>query len=193
MRPWSFLSLAGQREECLNPIIIRYARQRHRRDQSTSLGTVKEASKGKPAPFHANEGARQPSENLRRNYYIAGVRNEVSTGEAKDTEELVHSDSEREDVKAYEMLSTENKDSFLPTRQKGSYLTCLDVSRKHGSKARKPTAISSAGQHGLSRTHALCTSTTGRRSSSLHIYTTRTDALGTSITDGQWIHTSIRA
>ncbi|MQM10898.1 hypothetical protein Taro_043799, partial [Colocasia esculenta] len=33
-----------------------------------------------------------------------------------------------------EMLSAENKDSFLPARQKGSYLTCLDVSRKHGSR-----------------------------------------------------------
>ncbi|MQL71961.1 hypothetical protein Taro_004304 [Colocasia esculenta] len=33
------------------------------------------------------------------------------------------------------MLSAKNKDSFLPAIQKGSYLTCLDVSRKHGSKA----------------------------------------------------------
>ncbi|MQL70586.1 hypothetical protein Taro_002898 [Colocasia esculenta] len=37
---------------------------------------------------------------------------------------------------AGEMLSAENKDSFFSARQKGSYLTCLDVSRKHGSKAR---------------------------------------------------------
>ncbi|MQM18519.1 hypothetical protein Taro_051513, partial [Colocasia esculenta] len=37
-----------------------------------------------------------------------------------------------------EMLPAENKDSFLPARQKGSYLTCLDVSRKHGSRARPP-------------------------------------------------------
>ncbi|MQL72247.1 hypothetical protein Taro_004600, partial [Colocasia esculenta] len=43
-----------------------------------------------------------------------------------------------------EMLSAENKDSFLPIRQKGSYLTCLDVSRKHGSKARSSGAFLSA-------------------------------------------------
>ncbi|MQL91846.1 hypothetical protein Taro_024462 [Colocasia esculenta] len=36
-----------------------------------------------------------------------------------------------------EMLSAENKNSFLPARQNGSYLTCLDVSRKYGSKVRE--------------------------------------------------------
>ncbi|MQM23414.1 hypothetical protein Taro_056478 [Colocasia esculenta] len=36
-----------------------------------------------------------------------------------------------------ETLSAKNKDSFLLARQKGPYLTCLDVSRKYRSKARR--------------------------------------------------------
>ncbi|MQL81823.1 hypothetical protein Taro_014294 [Colocasia esculenta] len=38
-RSWSFLSLAGRRKESQSLTIIRFARQRHRRDQDTSLGT----------------------------------------------------------------------------------------------------------------------------------------------------------
>ncbi|MQM19532.1 hypothetical protein Taro_052538, partial [Colocasia esculenta] len=68
-RPWSFLSLAGRREESWSPTIICFARQRHRRDEDTSLGT--KTSKGQLATIHANEGAktifREPPERLHRN------------------------------------------------------------------------------------------------------------------------------